>query len=397
LDCENHKINILGHFVKVLFVTYHHLDNNSGIHIFNLANHLTQLGHSCMVCVPNHKEKVLALGKPLFDVINAEEIWNVDLKKPDLIHAWTPREIVRKTTQKLQSRFNCPYIVHLEDNEDFLIESAIGLPIQHLEKKPTFLIDLITRPQMSHPSRYKKFLINAKGATVIMEKLLEFIPQHIPRQIIWAGYEENLRWNRPPDLDLKHKLGIIDGEFVSVYTGNVHAANRQEVAGLYEAIGLLNQRHIPIKLIRTGVNHTSFLDKNLNRIRNDFCIELGYVPRENLPLILSTADVLIQPGIPGPFNDYRFPSKIPEYLATGKPVILPRTNIGLHLKDNNECLWLEDGDALDIAQKLELLLSDKSLRKKIGSGGLKFAEEHLKWGHIAKQLYSFYHLLLERD
>ncbi len=56
---------------------------------------------------------------------------------------------------------------------------------------------------------------------------------------------------------------------------------------------------------------------------------------------------------------------------------------------------LDEGNVLDISQKLELLLSDESMRKKIGLGGRKFAEKHLRWGYIAEQLHSFYTFLLD--
>ena len=45
------------------------------------------------------------------------------------------------------------------------------------------------------------------------------------------------------------------------------------------------------------------------------------------------ADVLVQPGRAGPFNDYRLPSKLPEFLSAGRPVVLPATNLARQLRD----------------------------------------------------------------
>jgi glycosyltransferase involved in cell wall biosynthesis len=56
---------------------------------------------------------------------------------------------------------------------------------------------------------------------------------------------------------------------------------------------------------------------------------------------------------------------------------------------------LDKGDAVDVAEKLELLLSNKALRSKIGSGGRQFAEQYLQWSRIAGSLYSFYISLLQ--
>jgi glycosyltransferase involved in cell wall biosynthesis len=174
------------------------------------------------------------------------------------------------------------------------------------------------------------------------------------------------------------------------YTGNSHAVNRREVGDLYRAVFLLQERGIPVRLVRTGMDYTRLLDRRGERLRRSYCIELGQIPREAIPAVLAGADVLVQPGRPGPFNDYRFPSKLPEYLASGRPVILPRANLGAHLQDRRHCLWLDDGDAADIAAKIELLYADRSLRANLGKAGREFAEQRLQWRNRAAELLSFY-------
>ena len=81
------------------------------------------------------------------------------------------------------------------------------------------------------------------------------------------------------------------------------------------------------------------------------------MPRASVPKLTAIADVLVQPGCANDFNDYRFPSKLPEFLAAGKPVLLPRSNLGRFLHDGVECVLLDQGNALDIASKLEALIA----------------------------------------
>ena len=53
----------------------------------------------------------------------------------------------------------------------------------------------------------------------------------------------------------------------------------------------------------------------------EYTQSLGFIEdRHRIADILCLADVLIQPGRPDPFNDLRFPSKLPEFFAMGKPV-----------------------------------------------------------------------------
>jgi hypothetical protein len=102
----------------------------------------------------------------------------------------------------------------------------------------------------------------------------------------------------------------------------------------------------------------------------------------------------VQPGPPGDFNDYRFPSKLPEFLVSGKPVVLPRTNIGRFLQDDVDCVLLDQGHALDIAEKLEPLLTDPDRRKRIGASGREFALRELTWSKSAARVKAFYEATL---
>ena len=378
--------------MNILFINHHHLNTNSGIHIFNLANHLSRLGMDCTVCVPEQKETVSALGKPAFETLNFSDLLDgklKDRKRFDLIHAWTPREIVRKAAVELRKIHSCPLVLHLEDNEDYLIEALIRLPVSVLRRFPHFLLNGITPDFMSHPLRYPELLRAADGGTVIMDGLREFFPADTPVGLIWAGYQEDMNWSLPKDMELRHQLKIADQEFVVVYTGNVHRGNYGEVSDLYAAITDLRRRGVRVRLVRTGNDHLRFPTARWLAMKKD-SIELGRLPRSRMPSILSIADALVQPGEAGPFNSYRFPSKLPEYLASGRPVVLPNANIGKYLVNNEECLLLEKGDAQDIAQKIERLILNEVLRKKIGAGGRLFAEKNLKWGKIAEKLHSFY-------
>lgn len=381
--------------MKILFVNYHHLDSNSGVHIFNLANQLVGLGVDCVVGVPFRKDLTTHLGTALFETVEFPNLLeNRGNRIFDLIHAWTPREGVRKITQALKKLYICPYVVHLEDNEEIIIEAVSRIPTSFLKYVPNFLTWLLLPGTVSHPLHYKEFLAGAGGITFIVDALKEFCPPHLPNQVVWAGYQEDMGWNRPPDLEYKRHLGISENEFVVVYTGNVHLANQQEVSDLYRAIEIVNKRGFPLRLIRTGIDYAPLPLGNLKTIRKNYCVELGRIPRGNLPSLLSIADILVQPGMPGLFNDYRFPSKLPEYLASGKPVILPKTNIGLFLKDREECLLLDRGDVSDIVDKIKILLSDVKLRNQIGAGGRIFADRNLRWDSIAGRLYAFYKTLL---
>src|SRR5262249_55511129 len=152
---------------------------------------------------------------------------------------------------------------------------------------------------------------------------------------------------RTGSAELRRQLRIIDDDHVIVYPGNVHAVNLDEARTLYLALGALNRRGINTTLVRLGSDTVDPVASELAWIRR-YVVDVGLRPHLDIPEYMALADVLVQPGKSDGFNDYRFPSKLPEFLAMGKPVVLPATNIGVHLRDGEDCILLRDGSALEI-------------------------------------------------
>jgi glycosyltransferase involved in cell wall biosynthesis len=379
--------------VNVIFVNHNSFASNSAGHIFHLANELARLGMDCTVGVPADVHTLEELGAADFRACTYEELLRTPpLDGPTLIHAWTPREIVRRYTETLSLRLGCPYVVHLEDNEESILVRTLGLSLHDLLRRA----DLEVPDSLTHPVRYRSFLAGAAGVTALIDRLLEFKPEGLPGQVFWPAFDVELGWGRPPDEGLRQRIGLRAGERVVVYTGNVHPANRREMSSLYLALALLRRRGVPLRLVRTGTDHVLPYELPLAQVMGEMVISLGQQPRTELPAIVSLADALVQPGGPDAFNDYRFPSKLPEFLASGRPVLLPRSNIGRHLVDGEQCVLLEVGNALEIARKLEPLLADEERRRRIGAAGRAFALENLSWPKAARQLKSFYEDLGQR-
>jgi len=85
--------------VNILFVNYGDFTANSLNHIAGFANTLQARGHACVVAVPSGKETLTAVPNPHFATATFAEVLAQpalfpDGRAADLIHAWTPREVV---------------------------------------------------------------------------------------------------------------------------------------------------------------------------------------------------------------------------------------------------------------------------------------------------------------
>ena len=380
--------------MNVVFVSHCDFQGNSAMHIFSIANELQAMGVESAVCVPNEPGTVRSHGTPHFQVLHHDEalrqpIIFPDGRGPDLVHAWTPRELVRKLTEALSRRYDVPYIVHLEDNEEVIVEDELGgASFAELGRLPLSLIDQLVAGHRSHPTHYPRFLANAAGVTALMDRLLEFKPAQVPGVVFWAGFDAAFADSRP-DPAFRQRLGLGSSDLVAAYTGNIHNSNVSEARSLVAAVAALRRRGHPLVLVKTGWNHVTipYFEKGK---KQGFIMDLGFCPRDDIPRLLAASDVLVQPGRAGDFNDFRFPSKLPEFLVSGIPVVLPRTNIGRFLRDDFDCVLLEEGNALEIAAKLEPLLDDPERRTRIGAAGRAFALRELTWPKGAARIKELY-------
>ena len=380
--------------LRVAFVCHNDFRANSAIQMFHLSNALVDCGHEVTAFVPGCADTVLNCGRPKFRVLEFADASRgqspmASGTPPDLIHAWTPREAIRKLTENLVNRYGCPYFVHLEDNEDFVTAALTGLPLDRLLALPDSVVDSRVGETWSHPRRMRSFLAAAAGVSLLIDRLAEFVPDNAPHATFWPSCNEDIFRPQEPDEKLRLSLGIGKSEFLLTYNGNVHAANLAEMRSLYLAVGLLNRFGHRVRLIRLGIDTVDIFGAARSQLQ-PFIIPVGLKAYHEQPRYLALADALVQPGRADKFNDYRFPSKLPEFLRMGRPVVLPKSNVGLAMADEQNCLLLREGTATEVADKIERLILNQSLREQLATGATAFAREHLSWRKAANVVIELY-------
>jgi glycosyltransferase involved in cell wall biosynthesis len=374
---------------NVLFVLHNDFKCNSAVHVHNFANHLAELGLACAVAVPFGKETVEALSEHRYTPLLFKEIGRLrqvfgDGRGPDVVHAWTPREVVRKFVAQLAPYRPFKLLVDLEDNEELLTEQFRQKSLSAIEADDANFPD-----DLSHPRRYRELLATCDGVTLIIDQLGEFVPPGVPTLTLWPGTETRLFYPRRRDDVLARSIGVPLNTAVLTYTGNVHVANAREVRSLYLAVALLNRDGFPTVLVRAGRDYYPFLGE-IDTWAKKYVIDLGYVQNHQIPQLLALADVLVQPGRPDRFNNYRFPSKLPEFLAMGRPVVLPATNVGSFTEHLRHAYVLPVADAMQIAAAVRHIMGNPALYQTLAEGATTFARDYLNWQENSKKLLSFY-------
>jgi glycosyltransferase involved in cell wall biosynthesis len=381
--------------MRVLFLHFGKLHVNSVIQAFHFGEEMHADGIEVVLCGRGRTDRIASVGEPSFEVINYDgldgllERWRQEPEET-VICAWTPREVVRRATERAAAVLGVPYVVHLEDNEEHLLSAALKMPYEELRQIPPERFDRVATEELIDPARYPGLMEGAAAVTMITEELGEFNFGHRPSRVSRPGVDhERFR----PDLEPvvpREALGMRPDDFVIVYHGVGHFANQRELFSLYLAVKLLERRGRRVKLLRLGTTKVGGVDPRTFRALMDGVPDLGDVPWRETPGYLALADAFVQPGPPDDFNRYRLPSKLPEFLAMGRPVILPACNLGNELADGEDALLLRRGDALEIAACLERLIDDHELAARLGDRARRFALERLDWSRNARRLAAFY-------
>ncbi|CAN5333260.1 hypothetical protein BH10PSE2_BH10PSE2_07720 [soil metagenome] len=389
--------------MNLILASHCNFAGNSAMHVFSIAEALIDLGHRCLVLVPDSPETIEAHGAHRFDLMTYDEARTSDLmfddgRGPDLVHAWTPRDHVRRLVRDICALTGCPYVVHMEDHEEQILSDEIkALDIETVRCLPNEVIaGLIGVGHRSHPVLAQGFINGAIGYTCLIEALGEFAAKEQEVLTFWPGFDANFSTQGRDRAAVRASYGLDPNETVILYSGNVHLSIVDDISALYGAVALLRRQGRRVRLVRTGWNYSP-LPLGSQALEAMDVLDLGFIPREDLPALVDAADILVQPGKVNTFNSYRFPSKLPEFLVSGRPVLLPRTNIGIELKDAIEAFHLGESGVFDIAGCVAAIMDMPDKGRAVGAAGRKFALKYLTWKNAAHRLDQFYKKVLKRS
>lgn len=380
---------------NVLFLLPGTFSSNNALHAASLANELTATGHSCAIAVRSDLAALAYHAAPAFAALTHADALAFRFpngRGPDLLHTWTTRESVRGLAEQIRLEHSCLLIVHLEDNEEQLLTRSLEKGCIDGDRITGSDSDSAT-PDLAHPQRARAFLTGADGVTVITDRLREFVPSTTHCLTLWPAADARFFFPRDIPHEFRRAFAPLEESTVLFYHGNVHLANRAEVRELYAAVQQLNESGTPTTLIRAGLDAVDFLGSDAPRLRGHV-LELGHISHHrHLPPLMALADIFVQPGVPDAFNDYRFPSKLPEFFAIGRPVVLPRTNLGEKVRHGIDAYVLDRADAAGIAHAVREIRADPGLATRLAEGAVTFAREHFSWRRSAEALAKFYESL----
>jgi len=189
-----------------------------------------------------------------------------------------------------------------------------------------------------------------------------------------------------PKAEARQQLGLDATAHVVGFVGFVH----YDLELLVEAFKHVDRRVDRAVLLVIGGHSPLLTALRESATLRGKVVETGAVDFKALPPLLACADVFALPFTDRVANRGRWPNKVGDYLAAGRPVVTnPVGDINeLFQKERIGLLAPEHSEGF--AEALIAILKDPTLQDELGRGAREVAERRLSWAQLTESLISRY-------
>jgi hypothetical protein len=338
---------------KILIVVDSDSESNSSYHVVNVALHLQRLGYEVGVQFSNFTEGVS------LDLLNAASI-RVSLigKKQgriDYLYLWSPRNVQRSLVSYYDFE---KLITHIEDNE-WLLSDLSG--------------------SKNDKDSINEILLKSNLITYVNSNVIGMIPVEVKSFLLLPGVDDFTFFNGDTWISSVSKTA---GFYL--YAGNVTDFVLEGLTNVGLAINKMNHLNgTNYFLFVTGIDWTGELEARLPHV-----LLIGnFLKKELVSALMKKSIANLQCGSNKAFDDYRFPSKLPEYLVSGRPLLTEGFDLDFRLMDEVNCLMIKGAAITDWLEAFEnLFFMPVNSVKEITSNAHKMASEDLNWFNSVSRL-----------
>ena len=192
--------------------------------------------------------------------------------------------------------------------------------------------------------------------------------------------------------DIEPKKEVLDWKGDSILLG--YAGNTkwyQGVGVILEALSRMEKKYPgKWKLLIISSSGAKDIENFIKKNNLSRAIHLlGQQAHEDVPKFLSASDILAIPRPSDTITEYAFPSKFPEYIALGKPVVTSRvSDIADYIEDGLSGMLIRPENTDDLCKALEKL-KDRNLRESMGRRARETAEEIFDLSVLGEKLSGY--------
>ncbi|HEX4996602.1 MAG TPA: glycosyltransferase family 4 protein, partial [Terriglobia bacterium] len=174
------------------------------------------------------------------------------------------------------------------------------------------------------------------------------------------------------------------------------AEGYDSVLFLVRVVGRLARAGYQLRLVVLGACSDQSRSKiatcmRANGVPPEMVTLAGYVDDARFRTLLRTATALLLPLDNNDRSRTRFPNKLGEYLASGRPIVSSAIgDLTRYLTDGVNAYLAEAGDEQSFADQMALVLKDRARADRIGDAGRTVCADHLDYRVHADALAAFF-------
>lgn len=293
----------------------------------------------------------------------------------DLVHAFDSRPAVILPALALQRR-GTPLVL---DWADWSGRGGTNA------ERPGRLLNMAVAPLETFFE--EAFRTRADGSTVISTALFRrAVALGVePNTLLHLVHGSDVEGIQPVEQDVaRERLRISTGMMV---IGHLGVLQPRDAEFLCSAFRIVRQKVSDCKLAVIG-RHRCRLDRY--RLPSEALVETGPVSHDQLVHYLGTCDILLLPLANSLANRARWPSRVNDYLAAGRPVVATSVGDVAGLIREHHVGMVAEPEVEDFAAAVVALLRDRALRTECAMRARLLAETKLAWSVLTDALEDFY-------
>ncbi len=364
---------------------------------YQLASHLTHRGHTVTLVATspdrqtgiradNHGNLILVESPDLlkgslrsgWDPWNTLNriLWLSNQPSFDVIHGFESRPTVIYPARFAARRSNAPLII---DWSDWFGKGG------SVEERPNPLIRTVLRPVETYFEEH--FRPRANGNTAICTTLLEKAralsadPNHL---LLLPNGSDTDRLKPLPLSEARRLAGLPQEAFIIGYVGSIFGRDAQLMA---QAFDLVSAQIPQARLLVAG---RCRLDISRLVRHPDRVIQTGALEEQALNPNLASSDIFWLPLSDTNANKGRFPLKLTDYLAVGRPIVASAVGDVTQVLEQDPVGLLSHPAPQPFAEQTLHLYQDPDMRAEMGRHARTLAETKFHWSHLSRKLETFY-------
>lgn len=302
------------------------------------------------------------------------------LKTVDIAHTSDTYRLFSYQAIRVKKKYRIKVVVTQWENIPFLGEEKFI--IKEIKKKVRSNTDLF----IAVTERAKQALIY-EG---VPDERISVIPMGVNTEIFKPGGKNE---------HYLTKYGLNDEDIIILFTGRlVWEKGIFDLIYAFEKI-LKNKpicKNIHLLIVGSGDQQTrKKIDKLINELNISKSVYfIGSVPYVQMPHIYNLADIFVLPSIPTPKSQEQLGMALIEAMACGKPVISTTTG-SIEEVVGNAGILTQPNDPLSLSRKIEELIQDDTLRRKLSKLARERVEDLFDSKKIAERIKKEYQKLLK--